>query len=125
MSNKSLFLLGGNIYTYCNECNCNNIIENNQHFTYCYNHTPECYICLEKLFTSDIIQICDNKHYSHINCCKKLLNNKCPCCRSDLKDNIIELIINYNLSKIILKLKDLNKTLRDKLLIKLFNNELQ
>lgn len=125
MSSKPLILLGGTIYTYCNDCNCNDIIENNTNFPYCYNHTPECYICLEKLFSSDIIQVCDNKHFLHTNCCKKLLNNKCPCCRADLKENIIELIINYNITKIVSKLKDLNKTLRHRILIKLFNNELQ
>jgi hypothetical protein len=36
----------------------NNIIENNY-----LSHTPDCYIYLEKLFLSDIIQVCDNKHF--------------------------------------------------------------
>jgi len=125
MSNKPLFLLGGHIYTYCNDFNCNNIIENSQTFPYCSSHTPECYICLEKLVTFDIIQVCDNKHFLHTNCCKKLLNNKCPCCRTDLKETITELIINYNINKIVSTLKDLNKSLRYSILIKLFNNELQ
>jgi hypothetical protein len=124
MSNKPLFLLAGCIYTYCNDYNCNNIIENKENLPYCYSHTPECHICLDKLFTFDIIQVCDNKHFLHTNCCKKLLNNKCPCCRSELKDNVNDLIINYNINKIVSKLKDLNKTLRYSILIKLFNNEL-
>lgn len=119
-STKPLFLLGGRIYTYCNYGNCYNIVNNNGTL-YCNDHEQCCPICLERLLDNNIIDICENKHILHINCCKRLLNNKCPCCRLPLKPQVFNFIVIYNTNKIICKLKDLNKSLRDCILIKLFN----
>lgn len=59
-------------------------------FDFCYNHSPDCPICLEKL-VSENVQELQCGHMFHNKCLEKWLeeNHTCPYCRSLVDHHII------------------------------------
>jgi hypothetical protein len=61
-----------------------------KHFDFCFNHSPNCSICLEKLVSKGT-QIVFCNHEFHHDCIEKWLEkeNTCPICRNLIDHSII------------------------------------